>query len=460
MYWANFLHIYQPPTQKPSWVKKITEESYRKIFRAITRAKSAKITLNINACLTELLASTGGKDVIEDIRSGAKKGRIEFTESAKYHPFLPLIPKSEIRRQIVLNHETNKKFFGAAYKPAGFFPPEMAYSKKVGDVAAEMGYKWIILDEVAFPDGSSPDYRFAYRMQNNNDFFVHFRERHFSFRILSAQIGTGEALLREMRSHTQPRSYILTAMDGETFGHHRPGLEHLLFDMFKSTEIKTITVSEITKYADDIKPVTPRDSTWATMQKDFERGNPFSRWHDPKNKIQLMQWQLTDLAIRAAGGKRGNARKMLDRALHSDQYWWASARPWWSLEMIERGAKELLDTIYAATSDTQIKDRAKRLYFGIISTGFEWQRNGTVEAISRQEDEEIKQLQEEKEGLYLTQKDYRKMIAVLKKEMRSLAKNEEYDRAALIKKRIAELEAERKKAPYQTLRDATGQAKD
>mgnify|MGYP000276992762 CR=1 FL=1 len=34
MRWANFLHIYQPPTQKPYWIHKITAESYRKLFES------------------------------------------------------------------------------------------------------------------------------------------------------------------------------------------------------------------------------------------------------------------------------------------------------------------------------------------------------------------------------------------------------------------------------------------
>lgn len=446
MVWANFLHIYQPPTQKPNWVKKITEESYRKIFRELKRARFAKITLNINACLTELLAKYGGADVIEDIKTLAERGQIEFTESAKYHPFLPKIPGSEIRRQIVLNRDTNKKFFGKSYKPIGFFPPEMAYTSKVAEVAQSLGYKWIILDEIAFPDGL-PDYRTLYHLGNLQDFFVYFRERHFSWRILSAQIGTGPALIREMKAHL-PRSFVLTAMDGETFGHHRPGLEKLLRDIFRSKEVKTITISEIPAYAKERRAVIPRDSSWATMQKDIETGNPFSRWYDTGNEIQMKQWKLTRLALNAVEKNRRSpkykiARAMLDKALHSDQYWWASARPWWSLEMIERGAKELLDTVEALDGANQAaKRRSRRLYIGIIAAGFEWQRTGLVEAIARQEDEAVAQLMEEKEKPYLTDSDYKAMIAVLKKEMLSLAKTEEYERAALIKKRITELEAE------------------
>ncbi len=90
MIWANFLHIYQPPTQKEYWVKKIANESYRKVLKGFKKNPKAKVTLNINAILTELFDKYNCKDVIADIKKLAERGQIELTASAKYHPFLPL----------------------------------------------------------------------------------------------------------------------------------------------------------------------------------------------------------------------------------------------------------------------------------------------------------------------------------------------------------------------------------
>ena len=91
----------------------------------------------------------------------------------------------------------------------------------------------------------------------------------------------------------------------------------------------------------------------------------------------------------------------MDAALHSDQYWWASARPWWSLEMIERGAKELKDVILIApASSVKDKKTAQDLYAKIIFTGFEWQRSGLVDEIARLEDEEVRERLEEKRKLF------------------------------------------------------------
>src|SRR5258706_13247187 len=98
-----------------------------------------------------------------------------------------------------------------------------------------------------------------------------------------------------------------------------------------------------------------------------------------------MQWELTDLAI-ASVAKLATTdphfihiRHSLDRAIHSDQYWWASASPWWSIEMMESGAKELKDVIVnnPAASEPE-KKHAQELYQNIVFTAFEWQRTDKI----------------------------------------------------------------------------------
>lgn len=45
MHWANFLHIYQPPTQTEEIVRKVTDECYRTLVRVIEhRDVSSELT--------------------------------------------------------------------------------------------------------------------------------------------------------------------------------------------------------------------------------------------------------------------------------------------------------------------------------------------------------------------------------------------------------------------------------
>ncbi|OGY62440.1 MAG: hypothetical protein A2745_03130 [Candidatus Harrisonbacteria bacterium RIFCSPHIGHO2_01_FULL_44_13] len=448
MLWANFLHIYQPPTQKEIWVRRITAESYRKIFSGLLNIKRARLTLNINGILCELLDKFGGKDVLENIKRLLENGNLELTGSAKYHAFLPFLPESEIERQILLNEEVLNKYFGNDWKKGGFFSPEMAYSSKVVKVAAKLGYKWIIMDELGFPAGKKLSPNLIYKIKNIDDFSVFFRERNLSFTILSAQIGTVPTILRYLGPRLESNEYVITAMDGETFGHHRPGLEMLLFDLLNESKIEPAMVSDLLVKFGDIEKIEPRDSTWAVTKRDIKENTPFSRWKSEDNSIQQKQWQLTDLAIAVVNRSPADKeiRDLLDKALHSDQYWWASAKPWWSLEMMERGAYELKSVILKSSSAMpEEKSRAEELYKGIIYTGFEWQRSGLVDELSRKEDEEIRERLEEKEKLFITKEEYQQMIKTLEEQMHLAAKAEEYHRAAMIKDRIRELKEEMEK---------------
>ncbi|HLD21772.1 MAG TPA: UvrB/UvrC motif-containing protein [Patescibacteria group bacterium] len=445
MYWANFLHFYQPPTQKPFWVKKVTTEAYRPILRGLLAHPNAKLTLNINAILVELLEQNGETDCIDMIRELVRKGQIELTASAKYHPLLPRIPESEMIRQIELNNATHKKYFGDLYQPRGFFPPEMAFSEKVAKVVAKMGYEWIIVDELSFSKTKPADYHALYEDANIPGFKLYFRERKMSWKILGGQLGTGDLLVNELGSRLNDGSYLLTAMDGETFGHHRPGMEHLLFEIYESQKIQTATISELPNSIQKVKKVRPLPSTWALMQKDLERNVPFSRWDDEGNDIHHMQWELTNLAIKAVHEADQQqpgfaaARELLDRAIHSDQYWWASAKPWWSLEMIERGAKELRDTVHITPGvSTRMKNKAQELYQNIIFMGFEWQRTGKVEELAHQEDEEVRQMTDNS-IVELPKDQIEKVIANLSKEIETVVAQQEFERAAQLRDRVKEL---------------------
>lgn len=445
MYWANFLHFYQPPTQKSFWVKKITKESYRPILQGLLEHPNAKLTLNISAILVELLERDGETDCIHMIRKLLSKGQIELTASAKYHPLLPRLPKEEIIRQIELNNQTHKKYFGSAYQPKGFFPPEMAFSESLASTIARMGFQWVIVDELSYSKTEPVDYHFLYEIKKLPGFHIYFRERKMSWRILAGQLGTGDLLVNSLGDRLKDGSYLLTAMDGETFGHHRPGLEHLLFEIYQSQKLQNIHISDLPKYFSHTKKINPLPSTWALMQKDLERNLPFSRWDDEGNNIHKMQWELTNLAIKSV--ERADhempgfleARVSLDRALHSDQYWWASAKPWWSLEMIERGAMELKDTVLKTPgTSSQAKHKAQRLYQDIIFTGFEWQRSGKVEQLAHQEDEEIRQITDEA-VIDLPKEEVEKIVANLSKELKTVTDQQEFERAAQLRDRIKEL---------------------
>jgi hypothetical protein len=177
-------------------------------------------------------------------------------------------------------------------------------------------------------------------------------------------------------------------MDAETFGHHIRDWERLFLAhvyaqldsepaptdrlgfhedvhlaeqhraVLRSTaeglgpNLGVVTVSQLLELFPSAAPVAPRASSWSTSGEDLARGIPYPLWSAPDNDVHQLLWrhlgicmELVEAAGRVAVGPDAKrhadiARGLLDRALHSCQFWWASRRPMWDINMIERGLAE------------------------------------------------------------------------------------------------------------------------
>jgi len=449
MKWANFLHLYQPIGQQADILEAVVVQSYRPILSGIERHHRVRLSLNINGALLELFDKNGHRDLIDILRNLLNERRIELTSSAKCHAFLPFLEKDEIIRQIKINDETSRFFLGSAYQPRGFFPPEMAYKEELAEIISDLGFEWIILDEIAFGGRTgNVDYKKIYKIFGTK-LNVFFRERRLSNLIMSAVVRSAKSLKEAMKDDLKNDRYLITAMDGETFGHHRPGLEKTLFDVFDTPDFKLIKISELPDHYQKTVEVSPVKSTWASSPEEIEENIQFLSWSDPENIIHGWQWQLFNLTLTAVRSLDKNhpayneIRAKMDMALSSDHFWWASAKPWWSLEMIEVGAHNLLETVRAVPGISQEKiEQAGRLYEKIISTAFEWQRTGLIR----------KMAQEQKSFLRIPFKDrtigqggaeegvYWAFMDLLKKQEKRACRNGEYEKAILWRDAFYKLE--------------------
>lgn len=434
IYWAPLLHFYQPPTQLHWVLKKVCNESYRPLANLFHELRHAEVTVNINAALTELLEEHGMSDVIDSLAELAEEGRLEFTGSAKYHPILPLIPQDEMPRQILHNYQTNRRFFGKSYSPQGFFPPEMGYSHDIVKPILDTGHRWLIVSGLACPiawptkvihEISSDGQRLA----------VFFRDDVLSNRISFKQTDA-KGFIDHLRGLERKGGniYVVTAMDAETFGHHiqhweelflaevyeglepKASIEELRVDraaaekvgdraqrLVQSTdlakghgevmrsaevaetgEIRVVTMSKLLELFPSGEAVEPRPSSWSTSMDDIRAGNPYPLWKSKDNLFHQLQWQhlkiAIDLANRAAEAATTQsakyyadlARGLLDRAMHSDQFWWASQKPMWDVNLINRGLmqqREVVFNAYKAIRMSDLSDDEKtECYYRVIAS--------------------------------------------------------------------------------------------
>ncbi|MCK4968478.1 MAG: UvrB/UvrC motif-containing protein [Candidatus Aenigmarchaeota archaeon] len=455
MYWINFLHFYQPYNQQADILERVVNESYRPIIRGMKENPVAKLTININGCLTELLAKHGYQDVIDDLKKLAQRKQIEFTGSAQYHAFLPLLPETEIKRQIELNISTNQKYFGSAYQPLGFFSPELAYNKKLANIVKQMGFDWMIGEQLAWPD-KRIDFSKIYQITNLSNFYFLLRDKRISVLILSATVRSAKSLTAELGNEINKQRYLLTVMDAETFGHHRPGLEKLLVDIYQDKKLNThlVTASEAVEKLKSQQTIEPRACSWSAEEQDFwldkektktKQEHPFLLWQDPNNPIHQLQWKFTNWVISLVESihqkeKHPKTRQLLDKALQSDQYWWASGKPWWSLEMIEQGAYLLKEVVASIpnVSDQECK-KAENYYQQILSLAFKWQRQGKIRQAYRQAYQQAQENKPYRQRVYGA--TFNSIILEFTDEMNKALAQQEFEKAIKWRDAINKLKA-------------------
>jgi alpha-amylase/alpha-mannosidase (GH57 family) len=369
-YFAVLLHIYQPPTQDIEILKRINEECYKPLFKMIDETDNAKVTLNINGVLIDLLYEYGLEETMDLIKSLVSESKIEIIGTAKYHPILPLIPEKEIHRQIILNEEINRREFGKNWERKGFFPPELAVSPKVAKIVKEMGYEWIAMSGVSCPNHWPYDRIY----QTPHDLKLFFRDDILSNKIAFKKINAQD-FIKQLRTlhknkddNFQNDTYIIVALDGETFGHHIPNYEKVflekVFNLTKDTpkkyedNIKVCFISKLDNYFPiEREKLVPLKASWSTNHEDIEDSAFYPLWKHPQNTIHQYYWKiikslnkLMDLADKLdltenwdVENYYNTARYFYDQGLHSCPVWWANPlNGTWSPNLIYRGVELLV----------------------------------------------------------------------------------------------------------------------
>ncbi len=360
-YWAQLLHFYQPPTQTHGVLRRVAEESYRPLLGVLREHPAARLAVNINGVLTEMLEEHGLGDVVDGLRELGERGQVEFVGSGKFHPILPLIPEAERVRSIADNARTNHHFLRDAWKPRGFFPPEMCYDGSLAEPVARSGHEWIILSGVACPEAWPTD--LVYRIPaGSGQLRALFRDNVRSNRISFRETNPQEFIEDLERVGGGSDSYVVTAMDAETYGHHVRGWEReflaTAYDLVQprkrlpatnTTPVTMVTPSETLGLFRDGPVIEPLPSSWSTTLDDIAAKNPYPLWQTRGNRVHELQWQYVDhcvalLAVAHRYVHSDEARKFANLAeeafqpaLHSCQFWWASRRPMWDVTMVHRG---------------------------------------------------------------------------------------------------------------------------
>ncbi|PLX22078.1 hypothetical protein C0584_00950 [Candidatus Parcubacteria bacterium] len=355
MKWINFLHLYQPANTESFNISEANEKSYKRIFRALEENENIVFTFNVAGCLIMRWEEMAEFELIKRLVSLVKKGRVEITGTAMYHPILPLIPEEEVIRQIDENEEILKKHFGSDFKPKGFFLPEMAYSPEVAKIIYSKGYKWIIVDEIIHNGKLNQlDVTKVYEDKNSGLILVP-RARTESNTYVPQKIAK---LLKEGKTET-----IITASDAELYGlrhiDHTAEFEKLL----RAGGFETQSISDFISEQKDIKKIDTVAGNWNASEEEIADGQPFYVWYNRKNKIQMKLWEMQRLVYKTVYEYQDDenfkwARWHLVRGLISCNYWWASEKDFqlfsgvtWNPDEIERGISDLTRAVRSISNE-------------------------------------------------------------------------------------------------------------
>jgi hypothetical protein len=253
---------------------------------------------------------------------------------------------------------------------------------------------------------------------------VFFRDDVLSNRIAFKQTDV-KGFIEQLRSFGGKSEdiYVVTAMDAETFGHHIRHWEDIflaemyealqpepdvegpkhgrverlvqsadlakeqsellrIMEVAKTGEIRVVTLSQLLELFPAGSYVEPRASSWSTSADDIQAGNPYPLWNSKENLIHQLQWQHLKIAIeltRKAEKGAGNdsaknyadlARGLLDRAMQSDQFWWASRRPMWDINLVNRGLMQQREVVFNAYKSIRLgdlsEDEKTEAYYRVI----------------------------------------------------------------------------------------------
>ena len=137
----------------------------------------------------------------------------------------------------------------------------------------------------------------------------------------------------------------------------------------------------------------------------------------------------------------GKPEEELDKALASDQFFWASGEPWWSIEVIEKGAWALLTAFKSFPSLSLIqKKKGEEYYREILSTAFWWQRSGKIGQMAKKYKENIKIPFKERTLENGKPEVYHTFIDMMKKKMKEASKSGNFEKAILWRDAIWKLE--------------------
>ncbi|MCH7553007.1 MAG: hypothetical protein IIC82_03295 [Chloroflexi bacterium] len=264
MYWCHFINLFQPSNKKDDYLLKATNQCYLPLLQIIEANPNARLTVNMDANLAERLQALQQDEVLKKIHALAKSGQIELTASGYAGTVLGVLSEEEMEQRIAQNTKSNMGFFGDAYAPNGFFPPEMAFDPVITPVVRKLGFQWMILDEISHTGTpGTPKRDRIYTMAGSPDLKLVFRDRSRSTGISYGSFKTAQDFVKSF-DNQGGAEFVITGTEGDLYGMRRTGPREFLRDMIEQAPYEMLTISELVGRISKVDEASPVPGTWST----------------------------------------------------------------------------------------------------------------------------------------------------------------------------------------------------
>lgn len=267
--------------------------AFEPLLQALERPAPTYVSVALSGAAIAVLARHGQERLLVRLGQSSARGRVALLTTPAHGALLPLLPRSEIERQIALTDEAAEACFGDAYHPTVLWPTALAVDRKVCEVAVARGLSAVLVDEAAMrvwpgewegdrvdqvarlpglyllPSSRAASHTFAGGAHAGRDLAP-----------LRDTLLKDEALLSQMR-------YLVATIDLSEHEALHPSFLSALERM------RTMHPHDLATRFSGALATDPLPSSERSTADELAEGLPFATWFSPQNPWQGPMWRLT-----------------------------------------------------------------------------------------------------------------------------------------------------------------------
>lgn len=286
-HWLPCVRVDLPDDATPRQVFELTA-AVDPIVRAVEESSTGHMMFAVSASALEAIErrGNGNRSIVERLRALADARRIELLGTSANDAVLPLLPESEIHRQLDLNQRAGRRAFGDIFSPWILCPPALAASPRLARIASEHGFSAMLVDENAMrhPGEPWPGDRLN-ACSGLPGFFLLPVSKAASSAFAEGRVRRADGWQGLEHESEKGRRYVVTSF--HVFPERKPPV------LVRAEDLGvTLRAGELISRTSLGDTTAPLPCSVRSTKQQLDVGLPFATWHAPDNRLHALQWRL------------------------------------------------------------------------------------------------------------------------------------------------------------------------